>query len=87
MSEVDDYSAPAHPTVIRDEGKKLVRIKGMSLHQYYAAHCPITLTEAAMMLTNKSPKISDILEKYADLRFMYADSMIEAYKETEGESE
>ena len=50
----------------------------MNMREYYAAHCPITLTEAGVKhLENRGAgSIGDVMDYWADLRWVYADAMI-----------
>lgn len=54
--------------------------EGMSLRDYFAAHCPLTLTE---WVQGKNPDYiqqDTFMLEYAEFRVKYADAMLEALK-------
>lgn len=59
-------------------------ISQVSLHQYYAAHCPITLNDAIEIYKLNTGSIDVnagvLLRYYAEIRFAYADKMLEVGK-------
>lgn len=59
---------------------------GMSLRDYFAAHCPFTFTEFMGALVQndsfKQATSADMLQRYCTFRFEYADAMIKAREAT-----
>lgn len=59
-------------------------IPGMSMREYFAAHCPITLEEASEIAQDLGvkidlePNLKNLIRWYADLRVCYADAMLAA---------
>lgn len=56
--------------------------QGMSVRDYFAAHCPITFTEYMRGEPLKSNDLStdDFFERFCNLRMRYADAMLKARK-------
>lgn len=72
---------PAFPTEpVYGPDYKPDRCNGMSLRQYYAAHAPITIAEAAIAFQGPDAEASyeRIIGVLAKMRFAYADAMIKA---------
>ena len=73
---------PAFPTP-RYERNDMYSL-GMTLHDYFAAHAPITLTDAVEFLDTYGGEVTGpwppqkVLRTLADLRVEYADSMLQA---------
>jgi hypothetical protein len=54
---------------------------GISLHDYFAAHCPITFTEFLLGWKRaKEAPMDEALGRFAELRHEYADAMLKARK-------
>jgi hypothetical protein len=90
MRTIND-GGPAFPIPLTDDQEQEwnrsmggVSANGMSLRDYFAAHCPITIEEAvdiaigAEELIAGERKLDDLLRFYADLRLRYADAMLAA---------
>ena len=82
MSKIND-GGPAFPTLMKC-GDLVVSDGGMSLHDYFAAHCPITQPEAVEIandlnvLIDAERNLEGLMRWYADLRVRYADAMLAA---------
>lgn len=61
-------------------GGPILPSAGMTLREYFAAHCPINLdTVAGKFLRDHRPgHFDEVLDLYAEVRFKYADAMIKA---------
>lgn len=77
--EIDPQGKPVHPT-----GEP--NIRGIKMREYYAAHCPITMTDAFGVWNSSgimSQDLRDAKERAAffqwwdQMRFEYADAMAE----------
>lgn len=62
--------------------------EGMTLRDYFAAHCPITVEEAAdiasgigMFSDEEERTLDRLIDFYASVRVKYADAMLAARKE------
>ncbi len=59
---------------------------GMSLRDYFAAHCPITFSEFLQGWKRTHEASTDeALERYAEFRFEYADAMLTAKRNRPGD--
>jgi hypothetical protein len=85
MSKVED-GGPAYPSVndITADNFKTSGHAGLSIRDYFAAHCPIAFTEflVGWKKTNESTT-TEAMQRYAGFRFEYADAMIAARAESE----
>jgi hypothetical protein len=82
MTEVLDDGGPAFPNNEQRDANGSCVVEpsgGMSLQDYFAAHCPITLTEFLIGWTKtKESTGSEAMSRFAELRIEYADAMIAA---------
>lgn len=54
---------------------------GMALSDYFAAHCPITLTEfLTVRHQTPEPTVEEVVQAYAEFRHGYAVAMLKARK-------
>jgi hypothetical protein len=51
---------------------------GMTLRDYFASHCPITLTEVVQAAGAGNEPASAVINAYALIRYQYADAMLAA---------
>lgn len=81
--EIDPQGKPVHPT-----GEP--NIRGIKMREYYAAHCPMTMTEAYTIWAGEPTRQGEMSEDlrsgedrvaffqwWAQMRFEYADAMAE----------
>ena len=81
--EVDLQGKPVHPT-----GES--NIRGIKMREYYAAHCPMTMSEAYSIWAGEPGRRNELAEElrsatdraaffqwWAQMRFEYADAMAE----------
>ncbi len=82
MNEINT-GGPAFPIV----GQWGVSEQGMTLRDYFAAHSPITLTDAVEFLDTYGGEVTgpwppkEVLRTLADLRIEYANAMLKARDE------
>lgn len=84
----DNTGGPAFPAMevrTHDTGDIVHNAsQGMTLHDYFAAHAPITLDDAVQFLDTYGGEVvgpwppQKVLQTLADLRVEYADAMLKA---------
>jgi hypothetical protein len=76
---MSDDGAPIKASYIEPAFPTNTGYEGLTLLQYYAAHAPITIQDAADLLSYDDAKDKGKLFKaLADLRLSYARAMVEA---------
>ncbi len=84
MKEEIEYAFPT-AEYSTDPGGNLIEVpsRGMTLRDWFAAHCPLTFTELVNINTRLSPELLTneyCFSELTRLSYIYADTMMEARK-------